>query len=575
MVPNHCRWKAIQSVLLAMLLSPVAGGAAEKSDSAEPACRSVNVQPEDVDFDQPQAQIQKRLEYSVPEDARIGEIRVQRRDIFDENDPEESGWFYSTGNAFHVVTRESAIRAQLLFEPGEPFDASRLAETERALRGRNYLLDAWVQPWRICGNRVDVVVVTRDLWTLRPDIGFARAGGESQTSFGITDGNFLGYGKRVKVKQTSGPERSSELFDYFDPNVLGSRWRGSFRLVNSSDGQTRAFDIGRPFFKFGTEWATRFSAREELRVDKHFFQGEEISEFQRDLEEYEASGGLSLGIRDRTDYRVLFGFRHRRDVFETVPGEPAPDPFPSDRTLSYPWIGLEVFENRFVETVNLTRIQRIEDVQDGIRFDTRIGWSDIAYGGSADRLVFENRLSDTAVATQGHFVDYELEQTGWYNTETEEAENLQLDLKWRYFLGGFFENQSWFASVDLGYVKNQTADRQFALGGENGLRGYPLRHQLGDRRYLVTVERRYYADWHPFELFRVGGVAFFDIGRAWYGDGPDEENEGSVRDVGIGLRISSDRFETGSILHIDLAYPLDGGDDIDDMQVLVRGKSTF
>ena len=47
-------------------------------------------------------------------------------------------------------------------------------------------------------------------------------------------------------------------------------------------------------------------------------------------------------------------------------------------------------------------------------------------------------------------------------------------------------------------------DDQILLGGDNGLRGYPLRYQDGTERALWTVEQRYFTDWYPFRLFRVG-----------------------------------------------------------------------
>jgi Omp85 superfamily domain len=58
-------------------------------------------------------------------------------------------------------------------------------------------------------------------------------------------------------------------------------------------------------------------------------------------------------------------------------------------------------------------------------------------------------------------------------------------------------------------------DNQILLGGDNGLRGYPLRYQDGTERAQATVEQRYFTDWYPFRLVRVGGAVFFDAGRVW------------------------------------------------------------
>ena len=53
------------------------------------------------------------------------------------------------------------------------------------------------------------------------------------------------------------------------------------------------------------------------------------------------------------------------------------------------------------------------------------------------------------------------------------------------------------------------------------------------------------------------------------------QSSGLLRDVGIGLRLGSSRSSFGNVLHIDLAFPLDGGDDIDSVQLLVTTKGSF
>ena len=93
------------------------------------------------------------------------------------------------------------------------------------------------------------------------------------------------------------------------------------------------------------------------------------------------------------------------------------------------------------------------------------------------------------------------------------------------------------------------------IGGDKGLRGYPLRYQAGERRVLATVEARAYSDWYPFRLFRVGGAVFYDTGRAWHGENQNTVNSGWLRDVGFGLRLLSARTSKGNVLHADIAFP--------------------
>ena len=41
-------------------------------------------------------------------------------------------------------------------------------------------------------------------------------------------------------------------------------------------------------------------------------------------------------------------------------------------------------------------------------------------------------------------------------------------------------------------------DQQLLIGGDTGLRGYPLGYESGTSRGLLTVEQRFYTDWYPF-----------------------------------------------------------------------------
>jgi hemolysin activation/secretion protein len=118
-------------------------------------------------------------------------------------------------------------------------------------------------------------------------------------------------------------------------------------------------------------------------------------------------------------------------------------------------------------------------------------------------------------------------------------------------------------------------DDQILLGGDNGLRGYPLRYQDGSARAQWTVEQRYFTDWYPFQLVRVGGAIFFDTGRTW-GMGPlAAPNLGLLKDAGFGLRLGSSRSGLGNVIHVDLAFPFNGDTSISRVQFLIQTEAHF
>src|ERR1700730_9642813 len=127
--------------------------------------------------------------------AVIGNIDLDVRNIFDESDAREKNGLFRLANHLHIRTKRATIRAQLLFASGQNYTGRKLAETERALRLLPYVYDARVIPMRYADGKVDIKVITKDVWTLSPGISFGRAGGSHSTNFNLQDSNFLGWGK--------------------------------------------------------------------------------------------------------------------------------------------------------------------------------------------------------------------------------------------------------------------------------------------------------------------------------------------------------------------------------------------
>jgi hemolysin activation/secretion protein len=118
-------------------------------------------------------------------------------------------------------------------------------------------------------------------------------------------------------------------------------------------------------------------------------------------------------------------------------------------------------------------------------------------------------------------------------------------------------------------------DDQILLGGDNGMRGYPLRYQDGTGRAQFTVEQRYFTDWYPLQLVRVGGAIFADAGRTW-GQAPlGAPSLGLLKDAGFGLRLGNARSGLGNVIHIDLAFPLSANQTIRRVQFLVQTEQHF
>ena len=170
------------------------------------------------------------------EGVRIRHIIFSPSNIFDETKPGERTSLYKLANRLHVKTKPSTLAAQLLFAQGDLYSDRVLQETARNLRTLRYLHEPILTPVCYSPGFVDVLVQTRDVWTLAPTLTFGRKGGNNASSFGIEDNNFLGYGKALEVSRRSDRKRDSSNLIYHDPNLAFGRWTLDAVLTNSSDG---------------------------------------------------------------------------------------------------------------------------------------------------------------------------------------------------------------------------------------------------------------------------------------------------------------------------------------------------
>ncbi len=514
--------------------------------------------------------------------ARIGEISIRVVDVFDTSDPAEDRRLFRLVNRLHPKTRESVIRRQLLVAPGDPYQPRLLRESERLLRRNRYLRDAEIRPVGVRRDRVDLEVEAHDVWTLTGGVHFAREGGENQYRFEVQDSNFLGTGKDITVSHGSSVDRTTSVVRYRDPNLAGSRTRLELWLGENSDGDLRRFGVERPFYSLDSRWAAGLAARFEERVDSLYDLGEQLTEFRHDRRYVELYWGRSAGLRGTRSLRWLTGLTYERRNFAPATPEPAalkpaaagpPAPgLPADRTLAYPWLGLELVEDRFIETRQLARLARTEDYNLGRRLELRLGWSSPSWGGDRDLAVVESGFSIGARPSERSLMLVELRGTGRWGTDG--WQNLVVGGEASLFWRNWGEH-GLFVRLAGDLAHELDGERQLLLGGDSGLRGYPLRYQDGDRRLLLSVEQRFYTDWHPLRLLHVGAAVFFDMGRAWFAGVDDPTELGLLRDVGFGLRLSPSRSGRGTMVHLDVAFPLDGSGSIRGVQWLVTSRESF
>jgi len=505
--------------------------------------------------------------------ATIGTVVIERHNIFDLGNPEENKSLFRLANRLHVLTRDRTIRTQLLFESGDVLSKNALEESARLLRQNRYLHEATIRAAPAANGVADVHVITTDVWTLIPKLDFSRSGGENEYAFGIKETNLLGTGMAIELSRSSDVNRDSSLLKIVDRNLGGSRYVMDLGLSNNSDGHFRNLSLGKPFFALDSRRARGVSFFDHDYIDTYYERGEEIADFRHKASHADVHIGWSRGLRDGWTTRFTTGFVYDKDEFLDAPDSDYPTlVIPDNRTLSYPFIGVEWLEDRFEQASNIDQIGRTEDRFLGRRLSLSLGAATEWLGSDRDALVFNARAQTGFGSSKRDSLI--LEGGLGSRIENGDAANLVVDFSARFFRKQS-EKRLGFLSLSGVYGHQLDAENRIVIGGDSGLRGYPLRYQSGDRRLLFTAEQRFFSEWYPFRLFHVGAAVFYDIGRAW-GDSPVSSIENEwLQDVGFGLRLGHSRFGFGRVTHIDIAFPLDGDDSIDDVQLVLSTKQTF
>ena len=504
--------------------------------------------------------------------ATFGNIRIVNREIFDATDPREDYRLFRWANALHIRTRPEAIKRTLLFKSGERVSTRLIEETERLLLSNRYLYDVDFKPTAYRDGVVDLDVVTRDTWSLDLGIKASRSGGENSSGLQIREYNLLGTGMSMSVGRSNGVDRSSNEFQFANERMFGSLVSISYSHSTNSDGRSDAASIVRPFYALDARWAAGVSVAQYDRIDALYNAGEVVSQYRHRQDLAEVFGGWSPGRIGGWVHRYSLGLRSEDDGYTPEPGLVAPARLPTNEQRVGPFVRYELIEDHFQKEVNRNLIGRPEFFALGLTSTVQLGLASTALGSSLNALLYSASISRGFVPADGQTLITSGRLAG-------QIANGQVR---RQQLGGqahYYRPQSprWllYAAASADVLTHPDINHDLLLGGDNGLRGYPLRYQSGTRRALFTVEERYYTDWYLWRLFRFGGAAFADLGRAWGGDNVNKAQPGWLADVGFGLRIISSRSAFGSVLHLDLAFPLNSTPDIQRVQFLVSSKTSF
>ncbi|NOZ85424.1 MAG: BamA/TamA family outer membrane protein [Deltaproteobacteria bacterium] len=500
-------------------------------------------------------------------------------------------------NMFHVTTRDKIIRQELLFHEGERYDESTVRESARNLRAMPMIF-SMVRILAVKGSapdRVLVLVVTKDLWSIRLNTNFNFGGGVFNfVSFLPTEQNLLGLNQQLSLYARV--DRKVLTFGqlYRVPRVLGSRiaMNEAFALrINRFDGDLEGglgwLTIRRPLFSLSSRYSWEISSYFDTGIER-YFQGatqkvitinykDQSYKFYH-MYDYEKMAletrlGISFGHVFKTDF--YFGYRAKSNKYcssSSLDHVPAPvaDAY---KKISIPprdqageiFARIAFFEARYSRQRNIDTYGLTEDV--------RLGPSLVMEAAHASPVLGFDQYSVSLSAIGGYrllignnilWVGLSYSARWWPDSGMEGAHSFWIDRN----LEVEFENITpmlfdWFRILSRIHFSSMDYSRSLSIisiGGNNGLRGFQSDFRSGTRALNINIEVR--SRPFIFKTLHFGLAAFYDAGDAWMHELGDSIHYN--QSLGIGIRALFPQFDRG-VVRLDFGFPLGGGFSLEHM----------
>lgn len=140
-------------------------------------------------------------EYGIFSGRRIRNIEIKRLPVFgaDIDNPDFFNPYKSQKllNKTHVNTIEYIIRNNLLFERGDTLSPLTMSDNERLLRELPFIDDARIVAMPLPGNEVDILVITKDVYSLG---GSFSPFGFKKGKISVFDNNIMGLGNEMGIE---------------------------------------------------------------------------------------------------------------------------------------------------------------------------------------------------------------------------------------------------------------------------------------------------------------------------------------------------------------------------------------
>lgn len=479
-------------------------------------------------------------------------------------------------NVLHTTTRGDVLRREVLVRVGEKYRQYPIDETVRNLRSFQQLSLVVAVPVKgTAEDRVRLLLVTKDVWSLRPNFDMKLSnGGLDVLRFEPTERNIAGTLDSAVTRFELLPKTLTLGAAYIAPRFshlrLYSLVEGNIILnrdTGAPEGTAGRVVVSSPQYSVDTRTAWTLETRWYDAYLRRYVGAKEVT-FETDLTPGPDGISSKVHARDFVETATFvrsFGRAHKVDLsfgaeaslHKTRGLDPsaydprivaefaARLPVPDSRVA--PWMQLRAYEGRFLRVHDVDLLGFEEDYRIGYDLWVRMYPVTRALGstrnflGVAGAAQYVLPLADGFARTTVE-AQTELTADGAPIPTLYAAANAQLVTP---RIGGFARVVLDGMAIARPY--NYRGARS-GLGGEGRLRGYPTNAFLGENLVVYNIELRT----APLELasLQIGAAAFLDIGDTF-----DRNDIHLKSSVGFGLRGLVPQLDR-KVMRVDIAFPM-------------------
>jgi hypothetical protein len=512
-----------------------------------------------------------------PEGKIIERIDILPLDVIEQRDPAPR-WV----NVFHATTRKYVVRREMLLHEGDAYQQVLIDETIRNLRRLPQLSLVLVVPTTgSAPDRVGVIVVTKDIWSLRPNWNFvATSGGLELLQAVPAEINVLGTHQIASGNFILDPASVTIGLGYRIPRIAETRvvlqtnanviWNRATGAVEGSYGSLVA---GQPLYSALTDWSWDSSVVWQDYVARRFVNAH-LSEF-RDGPSVDCVASptrcVPFEFRARAYVTTLeltrsFGWDTKHDFTFAASVDrrtyrtdfPGADPqavadfaaayVPLSDTRVGPSVQYHTYTKRYLRVIDFDTLALQEDYRLGHDIFLRVYPLAKALGSSRNVLGFYGAAQYSVALRDGLF------RLGLESITEPDSDRLAdaSITPFAHLVSPTFAGFGRFVfDASLLYRFRNYLNQTTFLGGDDRLRGYPTNFFIGENVMAYNLELRT----RPLEIFtlQLGAVAFYDVGDAWSGD---FGNFTPFQSVGFGLRTLFPQLDR-IVFRGDIGFPVE------------------